>query len=462
MSDDTSNISTIGLPACLGGEPVREPGTFRTTPERDQQEADFLSKWVRGATNWEPDAPNGGVALGEGLQLARALTLDAEILNALGWEPAAAAAEFGAIHAPGRNGLTFVPNNNGTRIITAVFAALTKWAEEMGLRTPQVGDEVIVPVATWQATAGALLSRNLVPVLVDVDPATLTISPDAIANALTDRTVGIVPVHLYGRMAEMDTIMAIANERNLFVLEDCAHAHGAVFGGGRPAGTIGHAGTFSMQGSKTLSCGEGGMAVSRFRALALQIASIVTCGRQLPGTEVFQADNDRLPAPAAALLRAQLRRFPEQKASRVDVFARMDELELPGVTPLARQASVDVQPTYKQLFRFDLSRFGGMSLQQLAKALEAELGAEFAEIYTPLNASRLYTPHSDVANKISADYWTRIDAARFDAPVAAEAFRTVLAIEHASGLDPEFPNRFAKAVGKIQAHAERIARELTV
>ncbi len=332
------------------------------------------------------------------------------------------------------------------------------------MREPVVGSEVIVPVATWQATAGALLSRNLVPVLVDVDPETLTIDPKAVAAAITERTIGVIPVHLYGRMADMGQIMRIADEHGLFVLEDCAHAHGARFADGRGAGTVGHASTFSMQGSKVLASGEGGALVSRHRELALQVASIVTCGRQLPGTKVLQADNDRMPAVVAALLRAQLSRFTEQNEARVSVFAQLDTvaLQLDGVSPLARQASVAVQPTYKQLFRFDLSRFGGMSLRQLAAAFEAELGCEFATIYEPLNASPLYTPHSDVSNRIGADYWERIDSSRYEAPVAAEAFRSVLAIEHAAGLDPLFPQRFAQAVRTIQAHADRIAAELTV
>ncbi len=410
---------------------------------------------MQGASNWEPDAPDGGVAL-------RGVEVDPAIAEALGWEPAAFAAEFLRLQAPHQHGLTAVPNNNGTRIITAVFAALTQWAEEYDLRVPRVGDEVIVPVATWQATAGALLSRNLVPVLVDVDPETLTIGVDAVADAITDRTVGIVPVHLYGRMADVPALLELAAERRLFVLEDCAHAHGARFGDGSGAGTLGHAGTFSMQGSKVLASGEGGAMVSRLRGLALQVASIVTCGRQLPGTKVLQADNDRMPAVVAALLRAQLTRFPEQNDNRVRVFAQLDAIaaNLPGVTLLARQ-DVAVQPTYKQLFRFDLGEFGGMSLAQLAKAFEAELGCEFATIYEPLNASPLYTPHSDSANRIGADYWERIDPSRYEAPVAAEAFRSVLAIEHAAGLDDEFPQAFARAVLKLQVHGERLARELT-
>jgi dTDP-4-amino-4,6-dideoxygalactose transaminase len=459
MSDE--NITTTegaGLPAVLGGEPVRAAGSFRTTPERDQLEVRYLTEWVLGATNWEPDAPDGGV------EVDASIALDERIADALGWEPAAFAAEFLRLQAPGQRGLTCVPNNNGTRIITAAFAALTQWWRELGVREPRVGSEVIVPVATWQATAGALLSRNLVPVLVDVDPETLTISPAAVAAAITERTIGVIPVHLYGRMADVPAIMEIAGQHDLFVLEDCAHAHGARYADGRAAGTVGHAGTFSMQGSKVLSGGEGGAFITRHRELALQVASAVTCGRELEGTRLLQSDNDRMAGIVAALLRAQLTRFPEQNESRLRVFAELDALaaRLPGVTALPRQSFVGIQPTYKQLFRFDLAHFGGMSQAQLRTALEAELLCEAATIYEPLTDSRLYTPLTDVANEIGDEYVAAIDPSRYSSKYADEAYREVLAFEHAVGLDDRFGSAFVRAVRKLQAHGERVAAELTV
>lgn len=458
-------MSDSNLPAILGGIPARD-WPHRTTPERELSgrfsEAEFVLRWLKGARNWEPDCPNGGVELGGGLpaDLIHAIALDDEIAEALGWEPAALAAEFTRVHAPGQD-VTVVPANNGTRVITDMLAALSLWAEDLGLRPPEVGSEVIVPALTWQATAGAALSRNLVPVLVDVDPGTLSIDVAAVRRAITDRTAAILPVHLYSRMAPVPELMAIAKPRGIAVLEDCAHAQGARWADGRAAGTVGDAGSFSFQGSKTLAGGEGGAMISRHRGLALQTASVVTCGRQVGGSRQLQADNDRMPAIVAALLRAQLRRFAAQNRQRTDVFARLDEVavELAGVTPLLAQDAVLVPPTYKWPFRVSLDHFG-LSLGQLQRALEVELGCEVATIYEPLTTSGLYAPNTDPARHISRTYWSRIDPSIYPAPVAEEAYRTVLAIEHAAGLDPQFPEAFADAIHKIRSHAPRLAREL--
>jgi L-glutamine:2-deoxy-scyllo-inosose/3-amino-2,3-dideoxy-scyllo-inosose aminotransferase len=458
-------VSDTNLPAILGGTPIRD-WPHRTTPERELSglfsESEFVRRWLERAPNWEPDCPRGGVELGGGLpaDLIHEIAIDHEIAEALGWEPAAFAAEFARVHAPGQE-VTVVPANNGTRVITDMLAALSLWAKDLGLRPLEVGSEVIVPALTWQATAGAALSRNLVPVLVDVDPNTLSIDVAAARRAITDRTVAILPVHLYNRMALVHELVAIAKPLGIAVLEDCAHAQGARWANGRAAGTVGDAGSFSFQGSKTLAGGEGGAMISRHRGLALQTASVVTCGRQVAGSRHLQADNDRMPAIVAALLRAQLRRFAAQNSQRTDVYARLDQIaaELAGIAPLATQDDVLVPPTYKWPFRVSLDHFD-LRLGQLQRALEVELDCEVATIYEPLTTSRLYAPNTDPARRISRTYWSRIDPSIYPAPVAEGAYRTVLAIEHAAGLDPQFPEAFADAIHKIRANAPRLAREV--
>jgi dTDP-4-amino-4,6-dideoxygalactose transaminase len=111
------------------------------------------------------------------------------------------------------------------------------------------GDEVIVPAYTFQATAAAPMAAGAVPVIVDIDPDTYCIDPQAVEAAVTDRTKAIIPVHLGAQMADMDAIMAVAGRYNLIVIEDCAHAHGARWHD-QGAGTIGHFGSFSLQSSK--------------------------------------------------------------------------------------------------------------------------------------------------------------------------------------------------------------------
>ncbi len=119
------------------------------------------------------------------------------------------------------------------------------------------GDEVIVPELTWIASVEPVLYIRAKPVFVDVQEDTWCIDPKKIKEAITPKTKAIIAVHLYGNMCEMDEIMQIAKEHNLFVLEDAAEAIGSEYKG-KKAGSIAHIGTFSFHGTKTLSTGEGG------------------------------------------------------------------------------------------------------------------------------------------------------------------------------------------------------------
>ena len=121
------------------------------------------------------------------------------------------------------------------------------------------GDEVIVPPRTFIGTVSPVLYQNAVPVFADVDRRTHNISPDAIREVVTERTKAIIPVHLAGLPCDMDEIMAVAEERDLLVVEDCAQAHGAEYKG-RKVGTIGQVNAYSMQDSKIINTtGDGGM-----------------------------------------------------------------------------------------------------------------------------------------------------------------------------------------------------------
>src|SRR4030042_1860783 len=153
-------------------------------------------------------------------------------------------------------------------------------AMEVALRAMNIGwgDEVLVPAYTFQATAAAVMSAGAIPVIVDVDEQTYCIDPKAAQAAITPQTKAIIPVHLGAEMADMDAIMELARQYDLVVIEDCAHAHGAKWRG-KGAGTIGHFGSFSLQSSKILTSGEGGILLCRTPELAAKAASIIDCGR---------------------------------------------------------------------------------------------------------------------------------------------------------------------------------------
>jgi L-glutamine:2-deoxy-scyllo-inosose/3-amino-2,3-dideoxy-scyllo-inosose aminotransferase len=242
------------------------------------------------------------------------------------------------------------------------------------------GDEVIVPAYTFQATAAAPMAAGAIPVIVDVDPNTYCLDPKAVEKAITPKTKAIIPVHLGHQMADMDAIMALAEKYNLIVIEDCAHAHGAKWNG-QGAGTIGHFGSFSLQSSKTLTTGEGGILLCHTRELAAKAASIIDCGRPHAlggGPEDESMDyqvggNYRLSEIAAALALVGIERFPAQAKQREEMAAYMDESlsEVPGVRVLKRDPRHTTRSFYRYMFAISPEEFG-VEHDVLCAALDAE------------------------------------------------------------------------------------------
>ena len=242
------------------------------------------------------------------------------------------------------------------------------------------GDEVIVPAYTFQATAAAPMAAGAIPVIVDVDPNTYCLDPKAAEKAITPKTRAIIPVHLGHQMADMDAIMALAEKYNLIVIEDCAHAHGAKWNG-KGAGTIGHFGSFSLQSSKTLTTGEGGILLCRTPELAAKAASIIDCGRPHAlggGPEDESLDyqvggNYRLSEIVAALALVGIERFPAQAKQREEMAAYMDESlsEIQGVRVLKRDPRHTTRSFYRYVFSVNPEDFG-VEHDVLCAALDAE------------------------------------------------------------------------------------------
>ena len=144
-----------------------------------------------------------------------------------------------------------------------------------------VGDEVVVTPRTFLASATAVINAGATPVFADVDPDTQNINPKAVAAVLSPRTKAIVCVHLAGWPCDMDGMMALAEEHDLFVIEDCAQAHGATYKG-KPVGGLGHVGCWSFCQDKIMSTGgEGGMVTCNDRALWLRMWSFKDHGKSL-------------------------------------------------------------------------------------------------------------------------------------------------------------------------------------
>jgi perosamine synthetase len=181
------------------------------------------------------------------------------------------------------------------------------------------GDEVITTPFTFTATATSILYHNAIPVFVDIDPMTYNIDPERIEEKITPRTKAILPVHLYGLAADMDPILEIAARRGLAVVEDCCQAHGARYKG-RKVGALGHVAAFSMNASKFLAAGEGGLLVTNDERIFEKAARVRQFGeRHVPsGPREYDAHGVgwmyRTTEMAAALARSQLNRLDDTLA----------------------------------------------------------------------------------------------------------------------------------------------------
>jgi L-glutamine:2-deoxy-scyllo-inosose/3-amino-2,3-dideoxy-scyllo-inosose aminotransferase len=328
-----------------------------------------------------------------------------------------------------------------------------------------VGDEVIVPGFTWQATAAAVLDVNATPILVDADPDTYCPDPRLIEAAVTPRTKGVIVVHLYNCLSDMDRIVAIARNNHLFVIEDCAHSHGSQWKG-RGVGSIGDAGTFSFQSSKTLTAGEGGFVTTNDEGLFERLYSLRNCGRPREGASAdkwspIQSGNYRITEWQAAILLAQLERFPHQMAMRErNAWLLDDELRrIPGIRPMEPHPNVSRRNSYAYVFRYDARRFAGLSCRAFRIALSEETRLDFGPPYRPLNMSLLYQPHTKRRHRLDDNYWAEIDPSRYSLPVAERAYEheAVTLPHEALLLEPDRLRSVAKAVRRLQRHADDLA-----
>lgn len=341
-----------------------------------------------------------------------------------------------------------VPMANGTVTLeVALRAAGVGW-----------GDEVIVPAYTFQATAAAPMAAGAVPVIVDVEPDTYCMDPAAVEAAITPRTRAIIPVHLGASMADMDAIMAIASRHGLLVVEDCAHAPGATWRG-RGAGTIGDFGSFSLQSSKTLTAGEGGILLCRTLELATRVASIIDCGRPKDpdGIEYTQGANFRLTELQAALANVALARMPEQILERAEMADRMDTLarDVPGVRVLKR----DPRHTTRAFYRYILAvvpEVFGLDHDQVCAALQAE-GIPCWTGYEAMHRYRLFQPrHSRLPVPSAFPDYFRFDEMRFPNAEQACEQEAVWLDERVFRAGPAGVDDVVVALQKIQAHADDI------
>lgn len=238
-----------------------------------------------------------------------------------------------------------IPCANGTDALQIAMMGL-------GLKP---GDEVITADFTFAATVEVIALLGLTPVLVDVDPETFNIDVDAIKRAITPKTKAIVPVHLFGQCADMDAIMDIAKQHDIYVIEDNAQAIGASYtsksGGSPKAGTIGHVASTSFFPSKNLGCyGDGGAIFTNDDDLAHVLRGIVNHGMYRRYYHDVVGVNSRLDSIQAAILSAKLPHLDTYNQRRIDAADKYDEAfktEDNIITPVRKDHHVFHQYTLK-------------------------------------------------------------------------------------------------------------------
>ena len=262
----------------------------------------------------------------------------------------------------------------------------------------KAGDEVIVPGNTWIATAMAAAYLGAKPVFVDVEPDTLCLDPAQVRRAITRKTKAVIPVHLFGSMADMDRLMKISRETGIPLVEDCAHAQGG-FWNGKGLGTIGSIGSFSFQQSKTLASGEGGICLTQDDELADKLFRIKHIGY---GAGQKQGEAATGPSSGlichnyrglefnALILTESLKRLKAQTAQRdanARYFAELIQ-DVPGITVQARGRRADMQGYYNFVMLLDPRALKkGNSIKEIREALAAEgmpCGRGYGPIYRHL------------------------------------------------------------------------------
>lgn len=202
------------------------------------------------------------------------------------------------------------------------------------------GDEVIVPAHSWISTSETVTQAGAKVVFCDTSDSTFTIDTSQIVEKITPRTVGIIPVHLYGQAADMDEILSIASSNNLWVIEDCAQAHLAEYKG-KKVGTFGDAATFSFYPGKNLGAmGDAGAIISNNSELVNNMKRFARHGGITKGEHIIEGINSRMDGIQAAILNIKIKHIVEWTKKRQEVakkyllsLANIKELNLPKVMP---------------------------------------------------------------------------------------------------------------------------------
>ncbi|MGH7864469.1 MAG: DegT/DnrJ/EryC1/StrS family aminotransferase [Candidatus Binataceae bacterium] len=399
--------------AVLGGEPLRTR-PFPPWPAFDERERAQLEE-VLASHNW------GGYP-----------------------SPNRKASEFAAKFSAFQGAQFAIPTSSGTTALEVSLKAL-------GVGP---GDEVIVPATTFYATAYVAVACGARPVFADVRAQDACIDADSVRRLISPRTRAIIPVHYGSAVADLDALGAIARERAIPIVEDCAHVPGAQWRG-RGVGAHGSLGCFSFQSSKPMTAGEGGCILTSDRALEQRCQSLVNCGRRRPGDgfeEPLLGSNYRMTEWQCGVLIAQLARLPAQIAHQHEMAGRLRKglSQITGLRPVAVDDRVTREVIYMFMFAVDAERLG-VSRNRFVRAMIAE-GIPCGLINEPVYRTALFPLDAPAYLAACEAAGAREKARDINCPVAERLFeREMASIRHDCLLGDE------RDVDDIIAAAEKVA-----
>jgi dTDP-4-amino-4,6-dideoxygalactose transaminase len=378
-----------------------------------------------------------------------------------GDDPDSLGAEFGRRFAQ-MHGLRFgMPVSNGSVSLEIALKAL-------GL---EQGQEVIVPAYTFVSTATAVFMAGGVPVFADIDSRTYCLDPADAVRRISAHTKVLLPVHLGGHLADMVALGSLARQHGLLILEDAAQSIGAAWQG-RKAGAWGQLGSFSFQANKTITSGEGGLIASDDEELAERVREMTAfgriagqgsaAGRSSALNSLRLSSNYRLSELQAAVLLAQMEKFPAQQERRLANAAYLSQGlgQIPGLTHVRRQDPELEHGYYYYLLRYEPACFGGLAPAELCRALNAE-GAPFVPgdahpiyrqpVFQPANLAGALCP------QVLERYRQAVDPNDPGCPQAEEACRRTLILRHQVLLaQREDMDHILEALSKVQRHVQEL------
>lgn len=319
-----------------------------------------------------------------------------------------------------------------------------------------LGDEVITSPITDVGTVIGVIYQQGVPVFADLGASTYNLDPDAVEKLITPRTKAIIAVHLTGNPCDLEALKALADKHNLTLIEDCAQAWGATYRG-KPIGSIGHIACWSLQDSKHVTCGDGGVVASndeRFGPL-LQRCGDKGANRSQPGPLEIFATNYRMSEPQAAVAAAQLERLEPIAATRAKLGGRLNDRisQIPGIRPH------QVDPRDRCVYWFTMFRLDPQAFTcdraQFVKALVAEgVPASAGYIALPLYKSPVFLKHGFFAGRwpVREMNLTDVDYNQVSCPEAEAILADGVRIAINESMTEKYVDSVARAVAKVANH----------